>query len=349
MIYANIYTDGHSKNSLFGFHDPIHRHNPTLTPRILRETFLAQGVEVNTPDLNEKRQVSFDLHLEARPIPQGLSKKYLIALENPYINPLNCNRELISQFDKVFSWDVRVHDMKNVIPILYPHPMIADEPSPSETRNIFSCLINANKAYKDVSPGDLYQERLKTIRWYEENAPDKFELYGLGWDKATPAFTFHGRLLRSVSQAKKKMLGIAPFPSYKGEIPFKAEILKKAVFSYCYENSAGLDNYITEKIFDSLISGCIPIYWGASNIKQHIPENCFVDRTLFKSTAEVHEYISNLTTAEHAAYRKNISRFLKTEKASLFSATSFSNTIVKEICSDMGIPFQPHHSTPDSQ
>ena len=33
-------------------------------------------------------------------------------------------------------------------------------------------------------------------------------------------------------------------------------------FNLCPENSLG-EGYITEKIFDSIRSGCIPIYWGA--------------------------------------------------------------------------------------
>jgi len=64
-------------------------------------------------------------------------------------------------------------------------------------REIFSCLINANKAFKENLPSDLYLERLNTIRWYEKNAPDKFELYGMGWDKSTPAFNAVGRIKRS--------------------------------------------------------------------------------------------------------------------------------------------------------
>lgn len=342
MIYANIYTDGHARNSLFGAEDPIHRHNPTLTPRILRATLLAQGIELNTPDLNTAKPVSFDLHLEARPLAQSHPRQYLIALENPNINPLNCDRDHVRLFDKVFSWDRRIHDMGNVVPIFYPHPLAEQTWPPSDERRIFSCLINANKAYKAASPGDLYQERIKTIRWYEKNAPSQFELYGLGWDKATPAFNFPGRLRRSFSQAKKKLLGIPPFPSYRGEVAFKSEILSQSVFSYCYENSEGLDNYVTEKIFDSLLCGCIPIYWGASNIRELIPENCFIDRTLFSNTAAVHQHISNLTRTECQTYRDNIQTFIHSRQVSRFSATAFANTIAQEICADLHVPFTPY-------
>lgn len=42
----------------------------------------------------------------------------------------------------------------------------------------------------------------------------------------------------------------------------KIEYLKQFRFNICPENSLG-DGYITEKVFESIASGCIPIYWGA--------------------------------------------------------------------------------------
>ena len=41
----------------------------------------------------------------------------------------------------------------------------------------------------------------------------------------------------------------------------KEEYLRKYRFNLCPENSLG-EGYITEKVFDSISTGCIPIYWG---------------------------------------------------------------------------------------
>ena len=50
---------------------------------------------------------------------------------------------------------------------------------------------------------------------------------------------------------------------YKGvNIFLSGENLANYRFNLCPENSLG-EGYITEKIFDSIRSGCIPIYWGA--------------------------------------------------------------------------------------
>lgn len=51
----------------------------------------------------------------------------------------------------------------------------------------------------------------------------------------------------------------------------KAEFLMDYYFNLCPENSYR-EGYVTEKLFDSVFSGCIPIYWGNSN-----PENAILN------------------------------------------------------------------------
>lgn len=36
------------------------------------------------------------------------------------------------------------------------------------------------------------------------------------------------------------------------------------------ENSLSQD-YVTEKVYDAFVAGCVPIYWGAANIAHFIP------------------------------------------------------------------------------
>lgn len=335
MIHATIHADGHRNNSLFATADSVHRHNPTYTPRLLRQKFLARGIEINTPDLNQGRAITFEIHLEGRPLPPRTTPRYLIALENPNINKLNASIDYCRQFDLSFSWDVRLFQLSTVVPILIPHPMLRqDFPGPQQ-RDIFSCLINANKAFKEALPTDLYLERLKTIRWYERHAPDRFELYGLGWDKSTPAFTVLGRIARSFSRLRTRLLGIPPFPSFRGEVNDKATVLRRARFSYCYENSLDLSNYITEKIFDSLVCGCVPVYWGADNVLEHIPADCFIDRRKFRSTADVHQHLLTIDNDAVRRYQDNIRNFLAGPAARAFSSEQVTQLIVDRICLDL--------------
>lgn len=332
MIYANIHADGHSKNSLFAVEDKVHRHNPTTTPRLLRQAFLAHGIEINTPDLNQGRAIAFELHLEGRPLADKTIPRFLVALENPNINKLNASSHYCQNFDLAFAWDKRLFHLPNVVPILIPHPLDCEDFPGLEQRDIFSCLINANKAFKEALPSDLYLERINTIRWYERNAPDKFALFGLGWEKSTPAFTPGARIKRSLSRLKTRLFGIPPFPSFRGELNDKADVLRRARFSYCYENSRDLSNYITEKIFDSLINGCVPVYWGADNVPDHIPAGCFIDRRRFSSTAEVHQHLLSITPDDFAKYQRNIVQFLRSSAASSFSSVNFAHLVAERVC-----------------
>ncbi len=335
MIYGNVYADGHSNNSLFFTEDAIHRFNPTYTPRMLRETFLQQGIEINTPDLNQGRNVAFELHIEGRPLHDSGLPRYFIAMENPNINQLNASREYCANFALVFAWDKRLHDLPNVVPVLIPHPMKMEATPAFSQRDIFSCLINANKAFKEMLPSDLYLERLRVIRWYEKHAPDKFNLYGLGWDKETPAFTTLGRLKRGLVRASNKLLGRKPFPSYKGEIRDKGEVLRRCKFAWCFENSRDLSNYITEKMLDSMVQGCVPIYWGADNVCEHVPAGCFIDRREFRDTAALHAYLLNMGEESYAGYQRAISEFVNGDKGRKFSSERFCSIVVSRISEDL--------------
>lgn len=44
----------------------------------------------------------------------------------------------------------------------------------------------------------------------------------------------------------------------------KVDFIKEYKFNICPENS-NADGYVTEKIFESIAAGCIPIYWGSNN------------------------------------------------------------------------------------
>jgi hypothetical protein len=331
MIYANVYAAGHSNNSMFAEEDNVHRFNPTYVPRRLREEFLKHGVELNTPDVNQGRDIAFDLFFEGREFIEDGIPKYLIAQENPHINRLNEDRDYCKRFRKVFAWDKRLHDLPNVVPIMVPNRLeFGTFPSLSE-RDIFSCLINANKAFREPLPNDLYQERIRTIRWYERNAPGYFELYGMGWQKPAPAYDLWGKLRRSIASLRVKLHGYKPFPSYCGEVRDKASVMRRSKFAYCYENTLGPDNYITEKIFDSFLSGCVPVYWGAENVLEHIPAECFIDRRDFRDTAEIHRYLLLITPEQHAVYQNNIAAYLQSRACHQFSVEHFVLTIIENV------------------
>ncbi len=333
MMYGNFITeDLRGGNAVFGEMQEI----PMGYYELLREAFLSKNIELNTPDLNFQRNVTFDLVIEGQSYEATEKLRYLIALENPFHNKFNADIAYISQFTKVFTWNSDFDTVGNVIRVYSPH-QIAKRFFPSfEERDIFCSVINANKAFRDRVPSDLYPERTAVIRWYEENAPELFVLYGRGWNRPPPAYDLKGKLWRSIPSLRYKLFGHRYFPSYRGEIIDKGQVLSRSKFSYCYENNYGIHNYITEKIIDSFVYGCVPIYWGADNVLELIPKNCFIDRRNFKNTKDVHQFLLGITPAEFANYQTNIAAFLNSEDAKKFSFEYFVAIVVSEICGDIG-------------
>jgi hypothetical protein len=331
MRTASIYADGHKKNSLFSENDPTHTYAPTYTSRLLRQAFLDVGIELNTPDLNDGKEVLFELYVEGQVIQPTAAPKYLVAMENPNINVLNSDPAYCSQFKRVFSWNPAIASLPNGILSMVPNEIRIDSFPHFDERSIFACLINANKRFFHSDENDLYRERLRLIRWYEKNDPSNFMLFGRGWDKPGPAFNLPERVLRAIKRLRTKFFAYRPFPSYRGEVLNKASIFRKTKFIYCYENSKNIPNYITEKIFDAMMSGSVPIYLGANNVTKYIPLNCFVDARNFGSIEELHQHLLNIDPSQYAEMQNNIKLFLYSDLVAPFSSEYFVASIIREI------------------
>ena len=335
MLFANYYQQDRVKNASFEEIDRHHTYNPTFTNRLLRAEFLKRGIELNNPDINQGKEVAFSILHDGQEINHIPSPKYLIATENPYICPLNIDQHYLQSFDGVFTWNTNLLHLLNTTHVFIPNQIeVKDTPS-FANRPIFSCIINANKAFPTPVNDDLYQERIRVIRWYEKNAPQYFSLYGLGWSKPEPAFTFSKKISRRVKRLATQAFGYRPFPSYAGEVADKGSVYQMTKFGYCYENVANLPDYISEKIFDCFFNGCVPVYWGSNTIENHIPSNCYIDRRNFKNTEETHQFLLSIDEAHYRQYQDNIKNFLASAKAMEFDTTSYVSIIVNKVLSDL--------------
>lgn len=335
MLLANYYQQDRVKNASFEEIDRHHTYNPTFTNRLLRAEFLKRGIDLNNPDVNQGKEVAFSILHDGQNIEHVTAPKYLIATENPFICPLNQNEQYLNSFDGVFTWNTNLLHLPNATHVFIPNQIAVKNTPPFKNRPIFSCIINANKAFPGEVPHDLYKERIEVIRWYEKNAPQYFSLYGLGWNKPEPAFTFSEKTTRRIKRLATHAFGYKPFPSYAGEVTDKGSVYQRTKFGYCYENVAHLPDYISEKIFDCFFNGCVPVYWGSSTIEKHIPKNCFIDRREFKDTAEVNQFLRNITAAQYQQYQDNIQHFLASPKAMEFDTASYVSIIVNTILSDL--------------
>ncbi len=250
---------------------------------------------------------------------------YLFIFENEIIKPDNWNKENYRHFRKVFTWRDDIIDNKKLFKFFLPNKLPNTFSLNVSRKSKFCCIIAGNK--KNNQPLELYSERLKAIKWFEINHPDHFDLYGKGWDLTLPSFLGP---IKPLLQPFYHTI-FPRYISYKGEITSKRTILEQYQFSICYENVRDIRGYITEKIFDCFFAGCVPVYLGASNVTDYIPENCFIDKRKFSDYPELFEFMKRLSDEEYLNYLCAIQNFIRSEKISPFGAEYFVNLILEEM------------------
>lgn len=83
----------------------------------------------------------------------------------------------------------------------------------------------------------------------------------------------------------------------------KLRILKKYRFALAFENAIETD-YVTEKFFEPLMTGAIPVYLGAPNIEQFAPgENCFVNANDFTSPVALASFLRDANPSDFHQWR----------------------------------------------
>jgi hypothetical protein len=145
---------------------------------------------------------------------------------------------------------------------------------------------------------EIYKDRIEAIHYFSRY--DDFVLHGKGWDNTIPGFPakYH-------AAAKK---------AYKGSLPPDAKLktLNQFKFVICFENCS-FPGYVTEKIFDCFLAGAIPVYYGAPDIKDFVPENSFIDFRDFQSFESLDSYLRNMPEAQAKTMLESAEKFLASE------------------------------------
>lgn len=230
-------------------------------------------------------------------IPQ--KKMILFMWEPPTVEPNLYQLKTHRLFSKIYTWNDDLVDNQKFFKFYYPvlNPLVDERPSFQE-KKLCTTIIGRRKS---KHPDELYSEREKAIAYFDSLENEDFEFYGYGWENSG-------------------------FRKYKGAVEDKIDTLKHYKFALCYENIGRLKGYITEKIFDCFSAGCIPIYLGAANVLDYIPEQCFIDRRKFKNEEALYAYLKGMSEAEYAQRIESIENFLKSEAAQKFSRENFLKT-----------------------
>jgi alpha(1,3/1,4) fucosyltransferase len=242
--------------------------------------------------------IFFDLNVNQQ-LPKEITAKTVLF----HVEPVKYNYSYFDNFGRVYTWDDRLVDNRKFFKFYYAHlkPMMDHIPNFNDKK--LCCMVTSH----------WKQHRLDCLEYFSDK-PGFLDVYG----KQAPYIYMIN-------------------PMYKGPIAGdlfgdqKHEVMSQYKFCMCFENEVDELGYVTEKIFSCFASGCVPIYWGARNISDYIPENCYVDFRQFKSYDEVALFMMNIDQEVYNQYLENIRDFLMSEQAKVFSSEQYEKTLLEAI------------------
>lgn len=250
------------------------------------------------------------------------SRLHVILQECEVVLPRNWERERHAEFSTIFTWHPDLIDGRK-----YRLTNFAVEARPQFSSRSFGekklcTMISGNKA--SGHPLELYSARVRAIRFFEKHHPADFDLYGVGWDQLPASNKIFRALNRFVPAAK---VFAKSYPSYRGKVKSKAETLGGYRFAICFENAKEIPGYITEKIFDCLVAGCVPVYWGAPDISKHVPQDCYVDFQRFKDFEDMYRFMKAFTESDYQQFLQATKTYLAREQMRPYTPDFFAHAI----------------------
>lgn len=324
----------------------------------LREQLTAEGIDVHTADrLPQSPTGRRNIYISMGRIPdwKRLEQRRdtvlsaFFAMECPIVDPqLYRSLPRIQQHVKrIFSWsDSRslerfVGQPLTLTSFRWPqsfcdvHPGIWDQ-----TDRKFLVMINANKLPR-LYVEELYTERLRALAYF--GTKGEIDLYGVGWDG--PSYRVgHTWVPATVRRAERWLrqrwqpLSSSPLLKaarrvYHGPALSKAEVLGQYTFAICFENMK-LHGWVTEKIFDCFFAGTIPVYWGAPDIEEYVPTECFIDMRQFAGYDDLRRFLLSLGPREIRDYRERAREYLRSSLFRPSTKKAFVETFARIIAED---------------
>ena len=323
----------------------------------VKETFEAQGVAVHTADLmpapadsNRILYVSIGNHNNHARLSHrsDVILSAFLVTEAPVVEPKIYRglRDAKKRFRRIYSCidEAAITEFAGepiaCKPLRWPMDFRGvDEDLWSRTDRAFLVMINMNKLPR-LTRYELFTERMRAVEFFSRS--NDVDLYGIGWEKASMKM---GRtwlpwtitraqiaLRNSLDRLRPDPLLVAARKVYQGDLETKWETLARYNFVLCFENTAA-KGWLTEKLFEALRVGTIPIYLGATDISCMVSPDCFIDMRQFGGYAELRTFLKSLNQRAIDRYRQAGRAFLESPDFEPFSRESFATifqTILEE-------------------
>lgn len=310
--YVDPYSKAYYEDRLFDRDNRVLNRDDSLAPFIrLRAVFEQQGGSVHTADYlpqQESQEQVFDYYslgvldsYDKLRVRNDVRLRGFVIFEPPVVDPrlYSALPELTAAFERVYihnvdgdGYSLEGVDRPKLRKLFWPQPHkdVLIEFWKREERMRRVVMINGN--HKPASyNGELYSKRIDALAVLSKFGA--VDLYGRGWKK----WWSRSSMWLPYWQHRGTLMSI-----YKGECESKYAVLSQYAFALCFENMA-MKGYITEKIFDCLYSGTIPLYLGAKDVSDLIPDDVYIDCRKFASWEEIHEKIMGMREAEIRSMR----------------------------------------------
>lgn len=277
-------------------------------------TFLGYLLEKFTSDLDPNRPILLvldPLEADLRLVRKTKSFAIAILMEPPVVLPSNGKTDNFKSFDLVFELGkVPGSVAPNHRALPWPQEMWIDKDFYNKNRRRGYAMVCGNK-FSFVA-GELYSLRRKIIK---DTALD-IHLFGTGWQ--SPALDTLISVLKSFIYASVRghmsLRGLIEFglktpKNFRGQPNDKLSLLTQYERSVVIENWVG---YYSEKLFDALRAGTLPIYVGPQLDEIGVPKGFALQ--VPAEYGDIVNVLNDSALSFRRASRKNIESWLTSEE-----------------------------------
>lgn len=228
-------------------------------------------------------------------------KSALVCLEPSVVIPLNYVKQVQEMFDKV------IQVGRSTRSVIVPWPQSWLDLSSAGKSRITDRAIMVQSAKYSLVGGQLYSLRVKLAK-----NDNRIDVFGRGWLES-PIRTI-ARLCVELSIAMRARVYLdwsAIWIAFQKPKNYRGPVSSKNAAMADYRVAVVIENcqeYMSEKLFDSLFAGCIPIYVGADLNAFGIPEALYVKAD--PTVESVSDGIDKALSMDYEAWHAEVSDFL---------------------------------------
>lgn len=337
------------------FDPQVHARYPGTETWSLVKRFLERaGGEVHTADLylgDDVRDVRLIAHGLSHPsrhlLERGAAGQVLVSWESPNVawEYYHVLPRLSPRYRHVFAFTGALRRIRGAA----AHPIFAPQPRREAIDDDWSgrrlvAVVNSNIRPEPVGAGPLLRAMFSRLRPRAERRSIRRQVVGLiDPELGVDLYGSRWRLIEKLSRlADLDLYGrfwdevgpqriAAPrhvLSRWRGAVPDKIAVLRQYKFALCVENTR-FPGYITEKIFDILAAGAIPLYLGAPDVAAHIPEDAFYDIARLGRAETLVELMRGMGPVEAERMRAAARAFLGSSRFEAFAADAIAREIAE--------------------